>query len=189
MSAKLPIGVATAYKVAGGKCCCPATAAAACKAKSIEGEFTAMKEEKERPQGSCWARLVSLTQRTSTIATQAALPPHLRSGLAAEDAAASLLQAAGLQVLERNYKTPGRGGGEIDLIARDGDTLVFVEVRQRKNAAYGGAAASISQTKQARWRYAAQQYLLRFGNQPPDCRFDVVLQEGSAALEWIRGVM
>ena len=92
-------------------------------------------------------------------------------------------------MLERNYKSPGRGGGEIDLIARDGSTLVFVEVRQRKNAAYGGAAASISRAKQTRWRYAAQCYLQQFASQPPDCRFDVVLYEGDATPEWIRGVM
>ena len=177
------------YKVAGGKCCCPAAAAAACKAKSREGEVTAMKEEKIEPKSNWWARLASLTQRHAAPAAASSLPPHLRSGQAAENAAAAFLQAAGLQVLERNYKTPGRGGGEIDLIARDGSTLVFVEVRQRKNAAYGGAAASISRTKQTRWRYAAQCYLQQFASQPPDCRFDVVLYEGGATPEWIRGVM
>lgn len=138
-----------------------------------------------QPWWQKWAGLGSLTQRKAAPA----LPAHLRSGQAAEDAATALLQAAGLQVLERNYKTPGRGGGEIDIIARDGKTLVFIEVRQRKSAAYGGAAASISPSKQARWRYAAQQYLLQFGHQPPDCRFDVVLYEGRATPEWLQGVM
>ena len=118
-----------------------------------------------------------------------ARPEHLRTGAAAEKQAERFLKKQGLRIIARNYKTPGRGGGEIDLIARDGATLVFVEVRQRKNAAYGGAAGSISPTKQARWRYAAQVYLQRFGSQPPDCRFDVVLIEGSAAPEWLRGVM
>ena len=177
------------YKVAGGKCCCPAQAAAACKAKSREGEVTAMKEEKIEPKSNWWARLASLTQRPAAPAAAPALPPHLRSGQAAEDAAVALLQSAGLAIITRNYKTPGRGGGEIDVIARDGNTLVFVEVRQRKNAAYGGAAASISGAKQARWRYAAQQYLLQFGSQPPDCRFDVVLQEGEQTPIWLQGVM
>ncbi len=151
-----------------------------------------MKKEKIEPEPNYWARLGmglgSLTQRPAPR-TAAALPAHLQSGQAAEDAAAALLQAAGLLIITRNYKTPGRGGGEIDIIARDGQTLVFVEVRQRKNAAYGGAAASISQAKQARWRYAAQSYLQEFGNQPPDCRFDVVLIEGQAAPQWITGVM
>lgn len=144
-----------------------------------------MKSIKNTEKTPWWARLGSLTQRK----TAPALPAHLRSGQAAEDAAVALLQAAGLRVLERNYKTPGRGGGEIDVIAQDGNTLVFVEVRQRKNSAYGGAAASISATKQARWRYAAQVYLQQFGSQPPDCRFDAVLFEGGQAPVWLRGVM
>jgi len=181
------------YKVAGGKCCCPAAAAAACRAKSKEGACTVEKEEKT--PGPWWQKLAglgSLTQRPAAPApntSPAALPQHLQSGQAAEDAAAALLQAAGLAVLQRNYKTPGRGGGEIDIIAREGATLVFIEVRQRKSAAYGGAAASISAAKQKHWRYAAQSYLQRFGNRPPDCRFDVVLFEGQAAPQWLRGVM
>jgi putative endonuclease len=149
------------------------------------GDAQQMKSIKNTEKKPWWARLGSLTQRK----TAPALPAHLRSGQAAEDAAVALLQAAGLRVLERNYKTPGRGGGEIDVIAQDGNTLVFVEVRQRKNSAYGGAAASISATKQARWRYAAQVYLQQFGSQPPDCRFDAVLFEGGQAPVWLRGVM
>ena len=138
-----------------------------------------------------WARLGSLTQRAAQPQPAAAAPlaAHLQSGKAAEDAAVALLQAAGLRVLARNYKTPGRGGGEIDVIAQDGSTLVFVEVRQRKSSAYGGAAASISPSKQARWRYAAQVYVQQFGSQPPDCRFDAILFEGQAAPAWFRGVM
>jgi putative endonuclease len=83
----------------------------------------------------------------------------------------------------RNYRTPGRGGGEIDLIMREPDgTLVFVEVRQRASASHGGAAASISATKQRRIMFAARHYLMRLGA-PPPCRFDVVLVEpGRAAM-------
>jgi putative endonuclease len=59
-------------------------------------------------------------------------------GDAAEDEALRHLQRAGLRLLERNYRTPGRGGGEIDLIMRDGDgTTVFVEVRKRASASHG----------------------------------------------------
>ena len=66
-----------------------------------------------------------------------------QKGAAAENAALEYLQAAGLALVERNFKTPGRGGGEIDLIMRDaGGTLIFVEVRARRSAAAGGAAAS-----------------------------------------------
>src|SRR3989344_1194815 len=62
-------------------------------------------------------------------------------GNVAEDQALAHLQAAGLQLVVRNYRTPGRGGGEIDLVMRERDgTLVFVEVRSRAGSAFGGAA-------------------------------------------------
>lgn len=106
-------------------------------------------------------------------------------GNAAEDQALAYLQAAGLRLVERNYRTPGRGGGEIDLVMRERDgTLVFVEVRSRAGSAFGGAGASIGATKQQRIVLAARHYLLRLPS-PPPCRFDVVLVE--ASLEWIRG--
>ena len=106
-------------------------------------------------------------------------------GDAAEDAALQYLQQAQLRLLERNYRTPGRGGGEIDLIMRAGDgTLVFVEVRQRKNARHGGAAASVGGVKQRRIVFAARHYLMRFKELPP-CRFDVVTLEPSG-IEWLQ---
>ena len=105
-------------------------------------------------------------------------------GDAAEDAALAHLQAAGLQLLQRNYRTPGRGGGEIDLIMRDTDgTLVFIEVRQRAGALFGGAAASISATKRNRIIFAAKYYLMR-QTRLPACRFDVVLVE--ANVTWLK---
>lgn len=106
-------------------------------------------------------------------------------GMAAEDAALAHLQRAGLRLLERNYRTPGRGGGEIDLILRDGDgTLVFVEVRARARASQGGAAASVGAVKQRRIVLAARHYLQRWPS-PPPCRFDVVaLEEGR--IEWLQ---
>ena len=107
-----------------------------------------------------------------------------QAGDAAEDRALRHLQAAGLRLVERNYRTPGRGGGEIDLIVRDRDgTLVFVEVRQRASRSHGGAAGSISATKQRRIVFAARHYLMRLRDMPP-CRFDVVLVEDT--IEWIR---
>ena len=70
-----------------------------------------------------------------------------QAGDAAEDRALAHLQAAGLKLLARNYRTPGRGGGEIDLVMREpGGTLVFVEVRQRGSRSHGGAAASVERT-------------------------------------------
>jgi len=108
------------------------------------------------------------------------------AGDAAEDAALAHLQRAGLRMLVRNYRTPGRGGGEIDLVMRAPDgTCVFVEVRQRRSTSYGGAAASVSRTKQARIVFAARHYLMRLAQCPP-CRFDVVAVDGDS-LNWIVG--
>jgi putative endonuclease len=107
-------------------------------------------------------------------------------GDAAEDAALAHLQDAGLALVARNYRTPGRGGGEIDLIMRDpkDGTLVFVEVRQRSGGAHGGAAASVTGVKQQRLVHAARHYLLRFAELPP-CRFDVLAIDGHG-IEWIQ---
>ncbi len=106
-------------------------------------------------------------------------------GNAAEDRALAHLQAAGLQLLARNYRTPGRGGGEIDLVLRERDgTLVFVEVRSRASSAWGGAGASIGAVKQRRIVFAARHYLLRFAS-PPPCRFDAVLIDGGE-VQWLR---
>ena len=105
-------------------------------------------------------------------------------GNAAEDQALAYLQAQGLQLLERNYRTPGRGGGEIDLILRERDgTVVFVEVRSRSSSAFGGAGSSIGAIKQQRVVFAARHYLLRYASSPP-CRFDAVLIEGQ--IQWIK---
>ena len=106
-------------------------------------------------------------------------------GDAAEDAALHYLQQAHLRLLERKYRPPGRGGGEIDLIMRAPDgTCVFVEVRQRQSASHGGAGASISSVKQRRIIFAARHYLMRL-REPPPCRFDVVLLE-QGRIEWLQ---
>ena len=113
-----------------------------------------------------------------------AQPEHLRTGAAAEKQAERFLQKQGLRIIARNYKTPGRGGGEIDLIAQDGDTLVFVEVRQRSRQDYGGAAASVGRAKQKHLRFAAQRYLQALSTLPP-CRFVVLAVDGEQ-VEWLR---
>ena len=119
-------------------------------------------------------------------------PTTKSRGDAAESSARGFLAKAGLKFIEANFKTPGRGGGEIDLIMRAADgTLVFVEVRQRASASHGGAAASISPVKQQRIIFAARHYLMRFASAPP-CRFDVVLVQGRAEggdafeIEWLQ---
>ena len=109
-----------------------------------------------------------------------------QAGDAAEDRALAYLQDSGLKLLARNYRTPGRGGGEIDLVLREPDgTLVFVEVRQRGSRAFGGAAASVGAAKQRRIVFAARHYLMRLAA-PPPCRFDVVSIE-AGRVQWLRG--
>ncbi len=106
-------------------------------------------------------------------------------GDAAEGQALRHLQQAGLRLVERNYRTPGRGGGEIDLVMRAADgTLVFVEVRHRASASHGGAAASVGGVKQRRIILAARHYLMRLPS-PPPCRFDVVAVEPSG-ITWLQ---
>ena len=106
-------------------------------------------------------------------------------GDAAEDIALRHLQQAGLRLVQRNFRTPGRGGGEIDLVMRNADgTIVFVEVRQRRSSRHGGAGASVSAIKQRRIIFAARHYLQRW-REPPPCRFDVVLLE-AGAVQWLQ---
>ena len=106
-----------------------------------------------------------------------------------ENAAAELLQRAGLQLVQRNYRCKA---GEIDIVARDGDTLVFAEVRARRSSRFGGAAASIDARKQRRVRAAALHFLQsRRESNSQACRFDVITfeprQSGAAATPlWIR---
>jgi len=102
------------------------------------------------------------------------------AGVLAEEQAARFLAGRGLKILVRNYRCRG---GEIDLVCRDGAILVFVEVRLRTNASYGGAAASITPAKQRRIALAANHYLA--GKPLPACRFDAVLLDGTK-LDWIR---
>lgn len=123
--------------------------------------------------------------RFSGFKVLAGQPSSKQSGDAAEDIALRHLQQAGLRLLVRNYRTPGRGGGEIDLIMRAPDgTCVFIEVRQRKSAGHGGAAASVTFAKQRRIVFAARHYLMRF-SQPPACRFDVLALD-AGSITWLQ---
>lgn len=101
-----------------------------------------------------------------------------RRGDEAEQRARRHLERHGLRWVASNFKTPGRGGGEIDLIMREPDgTLVFVEVRLRSRSDFGGAAATVGWLKQKRIVLAARHYLMRQGRTPP-CRFDVLVFDG-----------
>jgi putative endonuclease len=103
-------------------------------------------------------------------------------GALAEEAAADFLIGRGLRLLERNYRCRF---GEIDLVMTDGRTLVFVEVRYRRNKSFGGAVESITSAKREKLLRAARHYMgARKGF--PACRFDAVLLNGDTEeLEWI----
>jgi putative endonuclease len=108
-------------------------------------------------------------------------------GARAEELAAAFLIARGLAVVERNFR---RRCGELDLVARDGETLVFVEVRLRRRGDFGGAAASITAAKRARIVAAAELYLAGLAQTPP-CRFDAILLDAldAARIEWVRNAI
>ena len=114
--------------------------------------------------------------------------PKQRTGNKAEALAEQIMCQAGLSCLARNYRCKQ---GELDLVMRDGDTVVFVEVRYRRHNRWGGAAESVNQPKQQRVILAAQHFLLHhptLANRP--CRFDVIAAEGNPAdpadYQWIR---
>jgi len=106
------------------------------------------------------------------------------SGAQAEQQAAQFLRQQGLLLLQQNYRCRY---GEIDLVMRDGATLVFVEVRLRSSTDFGGAAASIDSTKQGRLLRTAQHYLSTLRHMPP-CRFDALLLHTTdgADIEWVK---
>ena len=107
----------------------------------------------------------------------------LSAGARGEQAALAYLLKRGLRLVERNYRCRF---GEIDLILRDGETLVFVEVRMRSSTLFGGGAASIDGRKQQRLLRAARHYLGAASSLPP-CRFDAVLLDGDrdGQIDWL----
>ena len=110
-----------------------------------------------------------------------------RHGRLAEDAALEFLVQRQLVLLQRNYRTPR---GEIDLIMRDGDTVVFVEVRARTRADFLSPVETVSHHKQRRIILAGRSWLQhQRGTYDTICRFDVVSiigSSGRAEIEWIR---
>jgi putative endonuclease len=105
-------------------------------------------------------------------------------GARAEDAAAAWLARRGLVLLARNWHCRA---GEIDLIFRHGEAIVFVEVRQRASSRFGGAAASIDARKQRKLLAAARLYLAASPHRNRPCRFDALLMGASDSdIEWIR---
>lgn len=116
--------------------------------------------------------------------------PRQRLGATAEARARAHLEAAGLEHLASNWRAHFHTqAGELDLIMREGDTLVFIEVRARSRSQFGGALASIDSRKQAKLWLAARAYLAaHYGNREPPCRFDVVAIDGDT-VQWLRDVL
>jgi len=113
-------------------------------------------------------------------------PGPRQQGLMAEAHARCYLEAQGLTLLERNYRCRG---GEIDLVMRDGDCVVFVEVRLRRSSRYGSGAESVDRRKPQKLIHAARHYLQAHHAGDRPARFDVVALSGCGAqLEvlWIR---
>lgn len=96
---------------------------------------------------------------------------------------AAFLAGQGLRIVARNFQCRF---GEIDIVAMDGDMVVFVEVRQRASSAFGGALESITPAKQRKLARTAEVYLQERAPRAP-CRFDAALVDGkSGRIEWIR---
>jgi len=116
-------------------------------------------------------------------------PTHIK-GQKAEEQALEFLQAQGFELVEQNYACTT---GEIDLIMRQHNLLIFVEVRSRNSTAYGGAAASITLSKQRKISRAAASFLQAYPDfADADCRFDVIAFDQRrahdlGAADWIQG--
>ena len=123
-----------------------------------------------------------VNKRSDVGASAKPLAPHLLKGQQAEETAYHYLIAQGLTLLARNYTAYC---GEIDLIMLDDQVLVFIEVRYRKTAQYGGAAASVQLKKQQRIRNTAAVYLQQNGADYP-ARFDVCAIHGNMQINWIK---
>jgi len=100
------------------------------------------------------------------------LPEHLRRGRRGEELASKFLRSRGYKVLYRNFKD--RHGGEIDIVCRDGDTLVFVEVKTRRDEEFGRPVEAVSREKQKRVSKGGLAWLRLLDNPDVTFRFDVV---------------
>ncbi len=104
----------------------------------------------------------------------------VQRGASAETAATQLLVAAGYRIIERNFRCKA---GELDIVARDRDVLVFVEVRSRSDDAHGSAVEMIRRSKQRRVARVASYYLAAVQPVYDECRFDIVaITAGEAIL-------
>lgn len=107
---------------------------------------------------------------------------HLIRGEQSEQLAQQYLIKQGLQAVEKNYHCKH---GELDLIMRDQETIVIIEVRYRKSSKFGGAEESITPTKQSRIIATTQHYLL-VNKIKRAIRFDVIAMSGNNEINWIQ---
>lgn len=96
---------------------------------------------------------------------------HLRTGRQGEAQAEKFLKKAGLKIIARNVRV---GYDEIDLIAKQGDTLIFVEVKTRRNESFGRPAAAVNRAKRKKLSRAAMHFLKKRKLRPPYIRFDIM---------------
>mgnify|MGYP003588787317 CR=1 FL=1 len=96
---------------------------------------------------------------------------RIRTGRRGEDLAAGYLESAGYRIVERNYRCPF---GEMDLVARDGETIVFVEVKSRRSDRFGPPQASVGPKKQKKMSQIALHYLEQKQLHSREARFDVI---------------
>lgn len=117
--------------------------------------------------------LWKLSDRARHFKEQRTLTPEAALGRRGEDFAHRYLRSAGMTILARNYR-PGGGEAEVDIVARDGDITVFVEVKSRRSADYGSPDRQIDETKRKNITRAARSYAARAGIAWNQIRFDVV---------------
>ncbi|STZ76943.1 YraN family protein [Bergeriella denitrificans] len=106
-------------------------------------------------------------------------------GRAGEDAALAFLEAQGCRLLARNWHC---AYGEIDLIVKNGNTILFVEVKYRRSSGFGGAAYSITPSKLLKLQRSVEYYLLQHGLKNAACRLDAVLIQGNDAPVWVQNI-
>jgi putative endonuclease len=128
------------------------------------------------------AGIMNLALRMKSWATRSKKPLHLRHGALGERAAKRQLKRQGLKFLTANFRSPR---GEIDLIMRDGDCLVFVEVKARSSEEWVRPAAAVDKERRGRLTRAALDYLRLLRNPQVKLRFDIVevLLQDSAVRE------
>jgi len=124
------------------------------------------------------ASFVDRSRRIFTDDSVTILDPRRVFGQEGESAAEQYLRHKGYRIVARNLRS---SVGELDLVAEDGQVLVFVEVKARRTDAFGGAIHAVHQRKQEKLIQLAAQYLARHHLKDRPCRFDVVLLQGTDA--------